>query len=124
MVPDTDNNRAAIIEIKRGRSQRSLPGNVVKAIYQIRRNRYAAPLLKRGGFESLSLEHGFFQKDLREQGRRGFVAVLNRVHADDTGMHEKRTRIWPTTLITTLRNCLALFVTFCVQSKTSLIMGR
>ena len=50
--------------------------------------------------ESLSLGHGIFQKDLREQGRRGFVAVLNCVHADYTGMYEKRTRIWPTTLIT------------------------
>ena len=50
--------------------------------------------------ESLSLGHGIFQKDLREQGRRGFVAVLNCVHADDTRMYEK----W--TLITTLRNFL------------------
>ena len=54
--------------------------------------------------ESLSLGHGIFQKDLREQGRRGFVAVLNCVHADDTGMYEKRTRIWTTTLKTTLHD--------------------
>ncbi len=62
VVSDTENKRAAIIEIKRGRSQRGLPGLAAKAISQIRKNRYAAPLLKKEGWHVSLWGMAFFKK--------------------------------------------------------------
>ncbi len=62
VVSDTENKRAAIIEIKRGRSQRGLPGLTEKAISQIRKNRYAAPLLKKEGWHVSLWGMAFFKK--------------------------------------------------------------
>ena len=62
IIVDNDNNRAAVIEIKRGRSQRGLPGNAVKAIRQIRTNRYAADLLKNEDLKVSLWGMAFFKK--------------------------------------------------------------
>ncbi len=62
VVSDTKNKRAAIIEIKRGRSQRGLPGLAAKGIRQIRKNRYAAPLLKKEDWTVSLWGMAFFKK--------------------------------------------------------------
>ncbi len=62
VVLDTDNKRAAIIEVKRGKSQRGLPRMAKTGISQIRKNRYATPLLKKEDWKVSLWGMAFFKK--------------------------------------------------------------
>ena len=62
VLQDKANKRAAIIEIKRARSEKGLSGQAEKALLQIKKNRYAAPLLKKKDWSVSVWGMAFFKK--------------------------------------------------------------
>ena len=62
VLQDKANKRAAIIEIKRARSEKGLSGQAGKALLQIKKNRYAAPLLKKKDWSVSVWGMAFFKK--------------------------------------------------------------
>ncbi len=62
VLRDKVNKRAAVIEIKRARSKKGLPGQAGKALLQIKKERYAAPLLKKKDWKVSIWGMAFFKK--------------------------------------------------------------
>ncbi len=62
VVRDKENKRAAVIEVKRAKSEEELPGKAEEAILQIKEKQYAAPFLKKRGWKVYLWGMAFFKK--------------------------------------------------------------
>ena len=62
VVRDKGNKHAAVIEVKRAKSEEELPVKAEEAIRQIKEKQYAAPLLKRKGWKVSLWGMSFFKK--------------------------------------------------------------